>query len=67
MNWANSESQPRVLLYNKPPINNRKEAVTKVIAALNFKGGVGKTTITWLLARYVAHTVGKNITLLENH
>ncbi|MCS7180413.1 MAG: AAA family ATPase, partial [bacterium] len=26
----------------------------KSIATVNFKGGVGKTTITWLLAKYVA-------------
>lgn len=37
----------------------------KVIAALNFKGGVGKTTITWLLARYVAQTLGKKVLTID--
>jgi len=31
----------------------------KVIATLNFKGGVGKTTVTWFLGRYLAERRGK--------
>jgi len=31
----------------------------KVIANINFKGGVGKTTITWLLAKHAAQLGNK--------
>lgn len=37
----------------------------KVIATLNFKGGVGKTTATWLLARYLADFKGKNVLVID--
>lgn len=33
----------------------------KSIATVNFKGGVGKTTITWLLAKYAAEKKGKRV------
>ncbi|MBM3944289.1 MAG: ParA family protein [SAR202 cluster bacterium] len=35
------------------------------IATLNFKGGVGKTTVTWLLARYLAERKGKNVLVMD--
>ncbi len=37
----------------------------KVIATLNFKGGVGKTTVTWLLAKYLADRRGKSILVMD--
>lgn len=37
----------------------------KVIATLNFKGGVGKTTVTWLLARYLAERLTKNVLVVD--
>ncbi len=37
----------------------------KVIATLNFKGGVGKTTVTWLLARYLVERRGKSVLVLD--
>ena len=37
----------------------------KLIATLNFKGGVGKTTVTWLLARYVAQREGKKVLVID--
>ncbi len=37
----------------------------KGIATINFKGGVGKTTITWLLARYAAEKRGKRILIVD--
>ena len=37
----------------------------KAIATVNFKGGVGKTTITWLLAKYGAEYKGKKILVFD--
>lgn len=37
----------------------------KTIATVNFKGGVGKTTITWLLAKYAADILGKKILVVD--
>ena len=36
----------------------------KVIANINFKGGVGKTTITWLLAKIAAEK-GKKVLVVD--
>lgn len=37
----------------------------KSIATVNFKGGVGKTTITWLLAKYAAEKRGKKVLVVD--
>ena len=37
----------------------------KSIATINFKGGVGKTTITWLLAKYVAERMNKRVLVVD--
>ena len=37
----------------------------KGIATINFKGGVGKTTITWLLAKYVAERLEKKVLVID--
>jgi len=37
----------------------------KLIATLNFKGGVGKTTVTWLLARYLVERKGKTVLVVD--
>ncbi|MFO8102105.1 MAG: ParA family protein [Dehalococcoidia bacterium] len=37
----------------------------KGIATINFKGGVGKTTITWLLAKYAAEHEGKKVLVID--
>ncbi len=37
----------------------------KAIATINFKGGVGKTTITWLLAKYAAEVAAKRILVID--
>lgn len=37
----------------------------KGIATVNFKGGVGKTTITWLLAKYAAEERKKRILVID--
>jgi chromosome partitioning protein len=37
----------------------------KSIATVNFKGGVGKTTITWLLAKYAAEYEGKKVLVFD--
>ena len=37
----------------------------KAIATINFKGGVGKTTVTWLLAKYLAEEVGKKVLIVD--
>ncbi|MGQ9713877.1 MAG: ParA family protein, partial [Anaerolineae bacterium] len=37
----------------------------KGIATVNFKGGVGKTTVTWLLAKYVAEKAGKKVLVVD--
>lgn len=37
----------------------------KSIATVNFKGGVGKTTITWLLAKYAADKKKKKILVVD--
>lgn len=36
----------------------------KVIANINFKGGVGKTTITWLLAKHAAEQ-GRQVLVID--
>lgn len=43
------------------PITNRM----KKIAVVNFKGGVGKTTIAWLLAKYASESAGKQILIAD--
>lgn len=45
--------------------NRVNKCIMKGIATINFKGGVGKTTITWLLARYAAEKRGKKILLID--
>ncbi|KJU85145.1 Cobyrinic acid a,c-diamide synthase domain protein [Candidatus Magnetobacterium bavaricum] len=35
------------------------------IAVINFKGGVGKTTITWLLGKYVSQSLKKRVLLFD--
>jgi len=37
----------------------------KGIATVNFKGGVGKTTITWLLAKYAAEKKGRKVLVVD--
>jgi chromosome partitioning protein len=37
----------------------------KSIAIVNFKGGVGKTTITWLLAKYASEEKGKKVLVVD--
>lgn len=37
----------------------------KAIATVNFKGGVGKTTVTWLLAKYVAERKRKKVLVID--
>jgi len=37
----------------------------KLISTLNFKGGVGKTTVTWLLARYLVEMRGKSVLVMD--
>ncbi len=37
----------------------------KVIATINFKGGVGKTTITWLLAKYASEQDDKRVLVVD--
>ena len=37
----------------------------KSIAIVNFKGGVGKTTITWLLAKYASEYKGKTVLVID--
>ncbi len=37
----------------------------KGLATVNFKGGVGKTTITWLLAKYAAEIAGKRVLVID--
>lgn len=37
----------------------------KGIATINFKGGVGKTTVTWLLAKYVAEKKKKRVLVFD--
>ena len=37
----------------------------KLISTLNFKGGVGKTTVTWLLARYLVERMGKHVLVMD--
>lgn len=37
----------------------------KSIATINFKGGVGKTTITWLLAKYAAEKRNKKVLVVD--
>jgi len=37
----------------------------KLISTLNFKGGVGKTTVTWLLARYLVERRDKKVLVLD--
>ncbi|MBD3342816.1 MAG: AAA family ATPase [Candidatus Lokiarchaeota archaeon] len=42
-----------------------KGTAMKSIATINFKGGVGKTTITWLLAKYVAEVKKKKVLVVD--
>ena len=35
------------------------------IATVNFKGGVGKTTITWLLSKYISEKTDKKVLLID--
>jgi len=42
-----------------------KETKMKLISTLNFKGGVGKTTVTWLLARYLVEMKGKTVLVID--
>ncbi len=37
----------------------------KLISTVNFKGGVGKTTVTWLLARYLVERMGKTVLVVD--
>lgn len=37
----------------------------KSIATVNFKGGVGKTTVTWLLAKYAAEEAKKKVLVVD--
>ncbi len=37
----------------------------KVIANINFKGGVGKTTLTWLLAKHAAEKEGYKVLVVD--
>lgn len=37
----------------------------KSIATVNFKGGVGKTTVTWLLAKYAADIAKKKVLVVD--
>lgn len=37
----------------------------RVIVTLNFKGGVGKTTVTWLLGRYLYERKGQHILVMD--
>lgn len=37
----------------------------KIIATITFKGGVGKTTISWLLAKYVAVKTQKKVLVID--
>jgi len=37
----------------------------KVISTLNFKGGVGKTTVTWLLGRYLSERQMKSVLVID--
>lgn len=37
----------------------------KSIATINFKGGVGKTTITWLLAKYAAEVRRRRVLVID--
>lgn len=38
----------------------------KAIATINFKGGVGKTTLTWLLARHAADKDAKRVLVVDS-
>jgi len=37
----------------------------KTIASINFKGGAGKTTVSWLLAKYVAEKLNKKVLVVD--
>ena len=37
----------------------------KIISAINFKGGVGKTTVIWLLAKYIAVKNQKKVLVVD--
>lgn len=45
--------------------SGEKEDRVKLISTLNFKGGVGKTTVTWLLARYLVEMKGKTVLVID--
>ena len=38
----------------------------KVISTINFKGGVGKTTLTWLLAKHASERYGKKVLVVDS-
>jgi chromosome partitioning protein len=37
----------------------------KTITTINFKGGSGKTTVTWLLVKYLAKKLKKNVLIVD--
>lgn len=37
----------------------------KTLASINFKGGVGKTTVSWLLAKYIAEKSKKKVLVVD--
>jgi len=46
-------------------LSNKGVRGMKAIATINFKGGVGKTTITWLLAKFAAEKKGKKVLVVD--
>jgi cellulose biosynthesis protein BcsQ len=42
-----------------------KESAMKSIATVNFKGGVGKTTVSWILAKYAAEKKNKKVLVID--
>jgi chromosome partitioning protein len=42
-----------------------KEPAMKSIATVNFKGGVGKTTVSWILAKYAAEKRNKKVLVMD--
>jgi chromosome partitioning protein len=53
------------LLFELPDTREGRHAKMKLISTLNFKGGVGKTTVTWLLARYLVERKGKTVLVVD--
>jgi chromosome partitioning protein len=37
----------------------------KSLATVNFKGGVGKTTVSWILAKYAAEKMNKKVLVVD--